>query len=118
VVGRLNENSGEVNFPLICDWPNRPRQKVDFEIGKASQTRYRLLSYDAQHDCSRVELEPITGRSHQLRVHLAELGHPILGDELYGSEESAPRLLLHATQLSFPLPGSDEIRSFVSLPDF
>jgi tRNA pseudouridine32 synthase/23S rRNA pseudouridine746 synthase len=118
VAGRLKESTGEVNLPLICDWPNRPRQKVDFEIGKSSQTRYRLLSYDAQRDCSRVELEPITGRSHQLRVHLAELGHPILGDELYGSEESAPRLLLHATQLSFPLPGSDEIRSFVSLPDF
>jgi tRNA pseudouridine32 synthase/23S rRNA pseudouridine746 synthase len=118
VAGRLKESTGEVNLPLICDWPNRPRQKVDFEIGKSSQTRYRLLSYDAQRDCSRVELEPITGRSHQLRVHLAELGHPILGDELYGSEESAPRLLLHATQLSFPLPGSDEIRSFESLPDF
>ncbi len=118
VAGQLKEASGEINLPLICDWPNRPRQKVDFEIGKASQTRYRLLSYDAQCDCSRVELEPITGRSHQLRVHLAELGHPILGDELYGSEESAPRLLLHATQLSFPLPGSDEIRSFESFPDF
>ena len=118
VAGRLHESAGEINLPLICDWPNRPRQKVDFEIGKPSQTRYRLLAYDAKTDSSRVELEPITGRSHQLRVHLAELGHPILGDELYGSQESAPRLLLHATQLGFPLPGSDQIRNFESLPDF
>ena len=118
VAGQLKKASGEINLPLICDWPNRPRQKVDFEIGKPSQTRYRLLAYDPKTDSSRVELEPITGRSHQLRVHLAELGHPILGDELYGAQESAPRLLLHATRLSFPLPGSDQIRNFESLPDF
>lgn len=89
VDGRLQANTGEISLPLICDWPNRPRQKVDHEIGKPSLTRYRLLNYDARTNSSRVELEPITGRSHQLRVHLAELGHPILGDELYGSESSA-----------------------------
>lgn len=118
VDGRLQANTGEISLPLICDWPNRPRQKVDHEIGKPSMTRYRLLNYDARTNSSRVELEPITGRSHQLRVHLAELGHPILGDELYGSESSAPRLLLHATMLSFPLPGTNETLTFESAPDF
>ena len=118
VDGRLQANTGEISLPLICDWPNRPRQKVDHEIGNASLTRYRLLNYDARTNSSRVELEPITGRSHQLRVHLAELGHPILGDELYGSESSAPRLLLHATMLSFPLPGTNETLTFESAPDF
>ncbi len=118
VDGRLAVSSGEISLPLICDWPNRPRQKVDHEIGKPSLTRYRLLSFDIATNSSRVELEPVTGRSHQLRVHLAELGHPILGDELYGSETSAPRLLLHATMLSFPMPGTHETLSFESAPDF
>lgn len=118
VDGRLEASSGEISLPLICDWPNRPRQKVDYEIGKPSLTRYRLLSFDVATNSSRVELEPVTGRSHQLRVHLAELGHPILGDELYGSESSAPRLLLHATLLSFPIPERHETLTFESPPDF
>jgi len=118
VAGELLPESGEVNLPLICDWPNRPRQMVSFEIGKPSLTRYRRLAYDAQKNYSRVELEPITGRSHQLRVHMMALGHSILGDELYGSATSAPRLLLHATKLSFPLPGTDDWQSFESPPDF
>lgn len=118
VTGQLATETGEINLPLICDWPNRPRQMVSFEIGKPSLTRYRLLGFDALSNSSRVELEPITGRSHQLRVHMAALGHPILGDDLYGSASSAPRLLLHATMLSFPLPGSDQWQSFESPPDF
>ena len=118
VAGKLAADIGEVDLPLICDWPNRPRQKVDFEVGKPSQTRYRLLAYDAASDTSRVELEPITGRSHQLRVHMQSLGHSILGDELYGVESSAPRLLLHAARLSFQVPGTTETRIFESLPDF
>ena len=118
LAGRLAAESGEVDLPLICDWPNRPRQKVDFDVGKPSQTRYRLLAYDVASDTSRVELEPITGRSHQLRVHMQSLGHPILGDELYGDEASAPRLLLHATRLSFKVPGTEETCIFESLPDF
>jgi tRNA pseudouridine32 synthase/23S rRNA pseudouridine746 synthase len=118
VDGQLAASSGEISLPLICDWPNRPRQKVDHEIGKPSLTRYRLLNFDITTNSSRIELEPVTGRSHQLRVHLAELGHPILGDELYGSETSAPRLLLHATMLSFPVPGTHETLSFESAPDF
>lgn len=118
LAGRLAAESGEVDLPLICDWPNRPRQKVDFDVGKPSQTRYRLLAYDVASDTSRVELEPITGRSHQLRVHMQSLGHPILGDELYGDDASAPRLLLHATRLSFQVPGTTETHIFESLPDF
>jgi tRNA pseudouridine32 synthase/23S rRNA pseudouridine746 synthase len=118
LAGRLAVESGEVDLPLICDWPNRPRQKVDFDVGKPSQTHYRLLAYDAASDTSRVELEPITGRSHQLRVHMQSLGHPILGDELYGDEGSAPRLLLHAARLGFQVPGTTETRIFESPPDF
>lgn len=103
---RLDE-SGEIDLPLIADWPNRPKQKVDHEIGKHSLTRYRLLHYDADTDTSRVELEPVTGRSHQLRVHLAESGHPIIGDVFYGGREAA-RLMLHACELGFvhPLTGT------------
>lgn len=106
VAGQLAPPAGEIDLPLICDWPNRPRQKVDFSLGKASLTRYQALHYAPESNMSRVELEPVTGRSHQLRVHLAALGHPILGDELYGgmAELLAPRLLLHATDLWLPHP--------------
>ena len=101
VHGQMAEESGEVELPLICDWPNRPRQKVDFEIGKPSLTRFRVVSRDLDANTTRVELEPVTGRSHQLRVHMASLGHPILGDDLYGGEATAlaDRLLLHAMDL-------------------
>jgi tRNA pseudouridine32 synthase/23S rRNA pseudouridine746 synthase len=100
---------GEVNLPIVADWPNRPRQKVNFVVGKSSLTRYRVLAHDAVMNTSRVELEPVTGRTHQLRVHMAAIGHPILGDVLYGGEASsgAERLLLHARALSFPHPLSE-----------
>jgi len=106
VDGLVVSDSGEIDLPLICDWPNRPRQKVDFEIGKPSQTRFRVVYRDPASDTTRVELEPITGRSHQLRVHMASLGHPILGDDLYGGEATgkAERLLLHAMDLGFSHP--------------
>jgi tRNA pseudouridine32 synthase/23S rRNA pseudouridine746 synthase len=109
VAGRLEKPEGEIDLPLICDWPNRPRQKVDFEVGKHSLTRYRLLTYDPASNTSRVQLEPVTGRSHQLRVHMASLGHPILGDELYAGEHAtaAPRLLLHAEFLRLPHPSTE-----------
>lgn len=88
----------EIDLPLIADWPNRPKQKVDHEIGKPALTRWRAVTHEG--DRTRVELAPITGRSHQLRVHLMSIGHPIAGDALYGDESSAPRLLLHANELS------------------
>jgi len=103
----------EVDLPLLTDWPNRPRQKIDHEIGKPSRTRYRVLATAATH--TRVELEPITGRTHQLRVHMLALGHPILGDRLYGPEQDpSPRLMLHACSLALPQRGL----RFESAPEF
>jgi 23S rRNA-/tRNA-specific pseudouridylate synthase len=201
VAGRVEITAGEVDLPLGSDWPNRPRQKVDFAIGKPSLTRYRLLTYmesplhpsiydvttgettshltrlsknDSQvigyshstdetpshstrlsknynkvagyrlpaeellaghpkdtsqiagyqgewgFDTSRVELEPVTGRTHQLRVHMAAIGHPILGDVLYGGEASsgAERLLLHARALSFTHPLSEAPLTLTCEPPF
>lgn len=100
--------SGEIDLPLITDWPNRPLQKVDHEIGKPSLTQYETLSI--QNGNARLKLTPLTGRSHQLRVHLAAIGHPILGDEFYAAGEALtarPRLALHATRLAFTHPSTD-----------
>jgi len=120
VDGLLAEAAGEVSLPLICDWPNRPRQKVDFDIGKPSLTKFRRLEHDPERQTSRVELEPVTGRSHQLRVHMAALGHPILGDELYGTDDDsrAGRLLLHATDLALAHPATGTDLRFHSAPPF
>ena len=111
VQGLLAQDHGEVNLPLIADWPNRPRQMVCFERGKPSQTLYEVLSRDPLKDETRVALTPVTGRSHQLRVHMLALGHPMLGDPFYGNADSqarAPRLLLHAEALGLPHPVSGE----------
>lgn len=116
VCGVLRQESGTVDLPLICDWPNRPLQKVDHDSGKPSLTHYRLLG--VMDGNSRVELEPVTGRSHQLRVHMAALGHPILGDSLYGDAVSAPRLLLHACALRFAHPLGGKALNFDSPPPF
>ena len=108
VNGQLQADEGEADFPLICDWPNRPRQKVDYEQGKPSLTRWRVKAREG--DRTRVELFPYTGRSHQLRVHMLALGHPILGDPLYAQGEAlrmAARLLLHATELGFYHPDGE-----------
>lgn len=120
VDGLLAAEQGEVELPLICDWPNRPRQKVDFDIGKPSLTRFRRLELDPVNKVTRVELEPFTGRSHQLRVHMAELGHPILGDDLYAgaAEGKADRLLLHAMDLAFSHPLTGEALRFHCPPPF
>ena len=91
-----------IELPLAADWPRRPMQKVDHAVGKPSLTRYRSLSREAA--CTRLELEPVTGRSHQLRVHLQAIGHRILGDMLYGGEP-AQRLMLHACRLELPERG-------------
>lgn len=107
VGGRVNHEEGLIELPLITDWPNRPRQKIDFASGRPALTRYRLLHRDPAGDRSRLLLMPVTGRSHQLRVHLSHLGHPILGDSLYapsGLRDAAPRLLLHARELRFEHP--------------
>ncbi|MCR1007215.1 MAG: pseudouridine synthase, partial [Stenotrophomonas maltophilia] len=83
VQGLLERDTGEVDLPLIVDWPNRPKQMVDHERGKPALTRWRVLVRDVEARRTRVALEPITGRSHQLRLHMASIGHPIVGDVLY-----------------------------------
>lgn len=103
---------GSVDVPLITDWENRPRQIVHFELGKPSQTLFEAIEYDDQLDVSRVLLTPITGRSHQLRVHMQYIGHPITGDKLYHPEPTRSnlgRMALHASYLAFqhPLTGVD-----------
>lgn len=111
VAGLIAQDSGEVNLPLITDWPNRPRQMVSFELGKPSCTRYQVLARDKALNTTRLELEPVTGRSHQLRVHMQALGHPILGDDLYAHPEArqmAARLLLHACAIRLPHPVLDQ----------
>ncbi len=103
VHGAPCSDAGEIDLPLIVDWPRRPLQKLDLEHGKRSLTRWRVLERHAA--TTRLALEPLTGRSHQLRLHLAALGHPIVGDPLYGRPDGAVRLLLHAERLAFTLDG-------------
>ena len=119
--GRIKNASGEIDLPLGPDWPNRPKQKVDVKVGKPSLTRYRVTGFDAAHDTTRLVLEPVTGRTHQLRVHLLAIGHPIVGDALYAPPElqaTGGRLLLHAQQLCFDHPVSGEPLSFKSPAPF
>ncbi|MNY95347.1 Ribosomal large subunit pseudouridine synthase A [compost metagenome] len=106
VQGQLDAE-GSVEVPLITDWENRPRQIVHFELGKPAKTLYQALSYDNETDITRVLLTPITGRSHQLRVHMQYIGHPITGDKLYHPEPTRSplkRMALHASFLAFKQP--------------
>ncbi|MFH7348903.1 RluA family pseudouridine synthase [Acinetobacter variabilis] len=101
------QTEGSVDVPLITDWENRPRQMVHFELGKAAKTLYQRLEYLPEQDISRVLLTPITGRSHQLRVHMLHIGHPITGDKIYHPEpmrSSLNRMALHASELTFTQP--------------
>jgi len=119
VTGHLIGDAGEIDLPLAADWPRRPLQKVDRERGKPSLTRWQVLSRDAH--TTRVQLEPVTGRSHQLRVHLMAIGHAIVGDEFYASpavHAAAPRLLLHASGLRFEHPTSGAALEFESAAPF
>jgi tRNA pseudouridine32 synthase / 23S rRNA pseudouridine746 synthase len=118
VHGLVQVDSGEIDLPLAADWPRRPRQKVDPVDGKPSLTRYRCLAHDAVARTTRLLLEPVTGRSHQLRVHLAAVGHAIVGDTLYGGETPAPRLMLHASELSLSHPASGDNLRLTSAPPF
>lgn len=121
VHGLLKEDAGVVDLPLITDWPRRPMQMVCHERGKPSLTRYRVLGRDADRGLSRVELEPVTGRSHQLRVHMLAVGHPIAGDPLYGDatvQQAYPRLMLHACRIDMPHPISGESLSLSSPAPF
>lgn len=120
VWGHIQQDEGMIDLPLICDWPNRPKQKVCFEYGKTAQTAYRVLNRDSDNT-SRIELLPITGRSHQLRVHMLSLGHPILGDSFYAFAEAqamAPRLQLHAQSLTITHPFFGSPMTFRCEADF
>ena len=122
VDGQMNihEDWQLIDLPIALDWPNRPLRIVQAD-GKPSQTRWRALHYDADANATRIELEPITGRSHQLRVHLKARGHPMLGDALYAPADvktKANRLLLHACALRFLHPASGEAMVFDSAPNF
>ncbi len=121
VDGLLPEDAGEIDLPLIADWPNRPRQIVDPVSGKPSLTRWQVLARNVQAGRTRMALQPVTGRSHQLRVHLMAIGHPIVGDTLYAPlavAGAAPRLLLHATRLSLTHPVSGTPLQLHSPPPF
>jgi tRNA pseudouridine32 synthase / 23S rRNA pseudouridine746 synthase len=112
--GRLEPKEGTVDLPLIVDWPNRPLQHVDPENGKPAQTDWKVLGYEG--DITRVRLSPLTGRSHQLRVHMQALGHPILGDPLYatGPAREFPRLMLHAESLRINHPETGRGMTFTA----
>ena len=119
VSGVLRDEEGLIDLPLRTDWPNRPRQKVDATDGKPALTRWRVLGREG--DRSRLELRPLTGRSHQLRVHLLSIGHPIVGDDLYAPPavaSSSPRLLLHACRLTLRHPRSQAHMTWHSAPAF
>ena len=110
-----------IDLPIMVDWPRRPLRIIDAGLGKASQTRWRVLTHDSAAQTTRLELKPLTGRSHQLRVHLQALGHPILGDRLYAPATvcaMAERLLLHACALAFTHPVSGEATRFESAAPF
>ncbi len=119
VFGHMAEDTGLVDLPLATDWENKPRQEVNHERGRPSQTRWEVIGREA--NATRVKLIPITGRTHQLRVHMREIGHPILGDEFYATGdalEAADRLQLHATELGFRHPDGGTPVVFRSEPDF
>ncbi len=115
--GRLQPREGTVDQPLMVDWPNRPRQMIHPE-GRPAQTGWRVIRSD--DDETRVRLNPLTGRSHQLRVHMAHLGHPILGDPLYATGAAAdfPRLMLHAETLRLRHPESNVTMTFSAAVPF
>ncbi len=123
VQGCMPEQSGEwgeIDLPIVVDWPNRPRRMIDHATGKPSLTRWQRVSCDVAQQTTRVALAPVTGRSHQLRVHLKALGYPIVGDALYGDVDPAlgQRLLLHASELALPHPSNGVLMQFTSSPAF
>ncbi len=113
--GKMASECGEINMPIAADWQNRPQRRIDEKLGKPSLTHYRVLLQ--QDDKTRVALEPVTGRTHQLRVHLLAIGHPIVGDALYGGQP-AERLMLHAHTLDFVHPVTGRQMRLISEPPF
>ena len=122
VHGRPAADEGEIDLPLVVDWPNRPRQVVCHDTGKPSLTHYRVagqVQVDGVGTLTRIALAPVTGRTHQLRVHLAALGCPIAGDPFYGiANDPSPRMMLHACRLALPHPLTGEPLVFESAVPF
>ena len=119
VFGVVEADSGEITLPIACDWNNRPRQMICHERGKHALTHFEVLCRDT--DRTRLLLQPVTGRSHQLRIHMREMGHPILGCDMYAHETAlgmADRLMLHATTLEFEHPGTGKWLRGECAPDF
>ncbi|WP_194090260.1 bifunctional tRNA pseudouridine(32) synthase/23S rRNA pseudouridine(746) synthase RluA [Vibrio hibernica] len=119
VWGCVEQDEGEIDLPLICDWPNRPRQKVCTQDGKPSLTRYQVVAREDKTTV--VRLLPITGRSHQLRVHMMSIGHPIVGDEFYATPEAfafSDRLQLHSAELGFYHPRNLRLSTIFVQCDF
>ena len=115
VWGRPVEDEGMIDLPLVCDWPNRPRQMVNHEIGKEALTSWSVIEREVGGLATRMKLAPLTGRSHQLRVHMERLGHPILGDRLYACEAAlaaSSRLQLHAESLTIHHPADGRLVTF------
>jgi tRNA pseudouridine32 synthase/23S rRNA pseudouridine746 synthase len=111
-----DDSWGSIDLPILLDWPQRPKRIISMEAGKPSTTRWRVLGHDGPAR-TRVEMEPVTGRSHQLRVHMLAIGHPILGDPLYFLGDSAAassRLLLHACRIVFAHPRTGKMLTFSS----
>jgi tRNA pseudouridine32 synthase/23S rRNA pseudouridine746 synthase len=111
----------DIQMPLLIDWPNRPKSKIDWEHGKPSHTQWRIQQRACLQKTTRVEMKPITGRTHQLRLHMMAIGHAILGDSLYATPEilaKSPRLLLHARELQFKHPITAKWMAFESTVPF
>jgi tRNA pseudouridine32 synthase/23S rRNA pseudouridine746 synthase len=119
VYGGMAQDIGEIDLPIACDWASRPRQVICRKRGKPALTRFQVL--ERAGDRTRVLLQPVTGRSHQLRIHLSEIGHPVLGCDLYAHENAlgmANRLMLHASALAFEHPATGRRLRGDCPPDF
>lgn len=120
VDGHMTAKQGVIELPLLTDWPNRPKQMVTFQLGKASITHFQVIANNPDNTSS-LKLSPLTGRTHQLRVHMQSLGHPIVGDRLYGKTNNSHadgRLMLHAMELKFSHPKTGKIISIHQPADF
>ena len=121
VVGLVEPDHGVIELPLTVDWPKRPMQKVCFETGKPSKTEYQVLERDIENNRTRVKLIPHTGRTHQLRIHMASIGHAIVGCDMYAEDSvcrAGARLYLHAQQIQLQPSFADSLLSFESPAPF
>ncbi|MEM8979165.1 MAG: RluA family pseudouridine synthase [Pseudomonadota bacterium] len=119
VEGAVKDDEGHIDLPLIVDWPNRPLQKICHETGKPAQTKWKVLKRSEYE--TRLKLTPLTGRSHQLRVHCLSMGHPILGDPFYASgpaRDDPSRMMLHAHILALHHPDGGKMHKFTAKAPF